>query len=147
MTVLRAQKVRGQGSLDAWVDRHDCLLAARRRRSAEKRWNPGRTRRSKRGRRVMFTVFPSKSPSANRNAYVGWCNLRPSSHAGPGLAWSWRLTRRYEVRGWLGGGGGGSMRWTKKHCELLGFSVCCQTRNYKVLFIFLTPRWLHMPVL
>lgn len=27
-----------------------------------------------------------------------------------------------------------AMGWTKKHCELTGFSVCCQTCNYKPFF-------------
>ncbi len=75
--------------------------AARRGRQGrtEKRWNTGKGRGSERGRRAIFTVFPSKSPSVNRNVYVGWCNLRPPRHASLGLAWSWRLTQRCEVRG------------------------------------------------
>lgn len=129
-TWVKCQKVRGQGSFDAWVDGDDSLRAVCR---EEAGGNRETVKCSERGRRAMFTVLPSKSPCVNCNMYVGWCNLRPSRHASQGFAWSggWhRDVKSEDVMGRRAPHGGVAMGWTKKHCERWVFSVCCQASNY-----------------
>jgi len=38
---------------------------------AQRSGETGGTKRSEKGRRAIFAVFPSKSPRVNRNMYVG----------------------------------------------------------------------------
>lgn len=97
-TWVKCERVRGQGSFDAWVDRDDSLRAVWR-EDEETEENREMVKCWERGRRAIFTVRPSKSPCVNCNMYVGWCNLRPSRHTNPGFAWSWRLTQRCEASG------------------------------------------------
>lgn len=95
---VAVSEVRGQPSLDAWLD---CLQAVCRERRSQgsKRHRENRGSRSEQGTHAIFTAFPSKRQSVNCNVHVGGFNLRPSRHAGLGLAWSWRLTQRCEIRG------------------------------------------------
>lgn len=95
---VRRVRSRGQPNLDAWLD---CLQAVccERRSQGSKRHRENRGSRSEQGIHAIFTAFPSKRQSVNCNVHVGGFNLRPSRHAGLGLAWSWRLTQICEIRG------------------------------------------------
>lgn len=100
----------------------------------------GRARRRERSRRAIFTVFPSKSPCANRNAYVGLCNLRPSRHASPGLAWSWRLTYKCEDgTRWGGGHIMVGLLWDEQRNTVTAYFECLlSNQQLQAVFIVLT---------
>ena len=55
--------------------------------------------------------------------------------------WHWGVKSGYAM-GRRAPHGEVAMDWTKKHCELPDFSVCCQTSNYKQFFLI--PCWLHV---
>lgn len=137
---VKCQKVRGQGGLDAWVDRDDCLRAVC---LAEEEAGENRdtVKRSERGADVPYLL------SFLVRAQV-WTVMCMSVDVTSGLqgtqAWvspdpgGWRGgVKSGDVMGRRAPHGGVAMGWTKKHCELLGLSVCCQTSNYKLFILIL----------
>lgn len=139
---VKCHKVRGQGSFDAWVDRDDCLQAACREeeeagesRETVKHRNRGEGARgadvpyllSFLVRAQVWTVMcMSVDVTSGLQGTQAWVSPDPGG-------WH-RGVKAGDVMGKRAPHGGVAKGWTKKHCELLGFSVCCQTSDYKVFF-------------
>lgn len=145
---VKCQKVRSEGSFDAWLHGDDCLRAVcceEEEEAGENREN-GETQREGQGARgadmpyllsflvrdqVWTVMCMSVDVTSGLQGTQAWVSPDPGGwHRGANSG---------DVMGRRVPHGRVAMGWTKKHCELLGFSVCCQLQT-----VFLMLCWLQV---